>query len=293
MRASLVALILWAMPAVAEPKLEHIGTFVWDRPEDYFGGWSAIEVLDGGDVFLAIGDNAQSYRGTLERDGDVIVGVPRRPVGALQDLDGIAFFRKPATNEKKIADSEGMALLSDGNYAVSFERNDRIFVYDGDTAFVRMPDIIDAQRLPKNQGVEALAVDLEGRLIAIPETAPKGASGIPVWRLEGEKWSTLFHIRRTQGFRPVGADIGPDGQLFLLERAFRLIGFQSRIRVFDLKTPDALGDAIWQPPMRAFDNLEGISVWQDKVGSTRITMISDDNHQSVQETQIVEFRLTE
>ena len=39
-----------------------------------------------------------------------------------------------------------------------------------------------------------------------------------------------------------------------------------------------------------YDNLEGISVWDDGVGM-RITMISDDNFLFVQRTEIVEYRL--
>ena len=45
MRAGFIAIVLAAAPAIAEPKLEYAGTFIWDRPESYFGGWSAIEVF--------------------------------------------------------------------------------------------------------------------------------------------------------------------------------------------------------------------------------------------------------
>lgn len=49
---------------------------------------------------------------------------------------------------------------------------------------------------------------------------------------------------------------------------------------------------IWTTPLRAFDNLEGWSVWEDGDGRLRFTMISDDNNLDIQQTQIVEFRLT-
>jgi hypothetical protein len=39
------------------------------------------------------------------------------------------------------------------------------------------------------------------------------------------------------------------------------------------------------------DNLEGISVWRDKAGSLRLTMISDDNLLFLQRTEIVEYRV--
>ena len=40
-----------------------------------------------------------------------------------------------------------------------------------------------------------------------------------------------------------------------------------------------------------FDNLEAISLWHDRSGATRITMISDDNFLRIQRTQIVEYIL--
>ena len=290
MRASLVALILAATPVASEPVLEHLSVYVWERPERYFGGWSAIEVAKGGMTFTAIGDNAQSYYGTFQRDGDRITGVSRGPVGALTDIDGVAFFRK---GTEELNDSEGLAVFPDGRFAVSFERTSRIIVYDDGALPVRIELPREVNGLAENGGVEALAVDGEGRLIAIPETVPKDAPGFPVWRQDGNGWETVGHLKRTQGFRPVGADVGPDGRLYVLERAFRLIGFQSRIRAFDLDAFAPEGALLWVASMLAFDNLEGLSVWEDAGGALRFTMISDDNYLSVQRTEIVEFRLTQ
>lgn len=290
MRASFVALILAATPVVAEPGFQQTSHFVWERPENYFGGWSAIEVADDGMSFIAIGDNAQSYYGAFERDGDRIVGVVRTPVGALSDMDGVAFFRKSIEN---IADSEGVALFPDGRFAVSFERLPRIIIYNGDEALARVELPREVNALAQNGSVEALALDPEGRLVAIPETIPKDAPGFPVWRQTDTGWEAIGHITRSQGFRPVGADFGPGGQLFVLERAFHLVGFQSRIRAFLPEEFDPEGDLIWTSHLRAFDNLEGLSVWRDSEDHLRFTMISDDNNLNIQETQILEFRLTQ
>ena len=41
-----------------------------------------------------------------------------------------------------------------------------------------------------------------------------------------------------------------------------------------------------------YDNLEGISVWQDAQG-IRLTLISDDNFGLLQRTELVEYRVTE
>ena len=289
MRTSLIALILAATPLAAEPKFEQTSHFVWERPEDYFGGWSAIEVMVGGASFIAIGDNAQIYEGIFLRDGNRIVGVERAPVGALVDTDGTPFFQK---NIEHIGDSEGLTVLSGRRFAVSFERFPRILIYGEKGLPIRVELPREATGLPENGGVEALAVDNVGRFLAIPESLPKGAAGFPLWRQTPAGWETLGHLKRSQGFRPVAADVGPDGKLYVLERAFHLVGFQSRIRTFWPDQFDPDGETLWTSHLRQFDNLEGLSVWQDSESQLRLTMISDDNNISIQETQIIEFRLT-
>jgi len=44
------------------------------------------------------------------------------------------------------------------------------------------------------------------------------------------------------------------------------------------------------PPGR-HDNLEGLTVWQDMAGRIRLTMISDDNFNFFQRTELVEYAL--
>jgi len=293
MRAGLVALILAAAaaPAPAAPRVELAGRFVWERPERYFGGWSGIEVADGGQTFFAIGDNAQTCDCRFTRDAaGRITGIPRKPIGALTDTDGVALFRKHAPG---LTDSEGLARLPDGSYAVSFEKVPRVLLYPpGGGPPVRLPDMPGITALPPNQMVEALAADAKGRLLAIPEVRPPGDAGFPVWRLEGAAWKELWQIATSDGFHPTGADVGPDGKLYLLERDYWLNQFRSRIRVFDPEAPDPQGVTLWQSGYGAFDNLEGISVWRDRAGGTRITMISDDNYKWYQRTEIIELALT-
>mgnify|MGYP002634128825 CR=1 FL=1 len=108
-------------------------------------------------------------------------------------------------------------------------------------------------------------------------------------------WDQPFSIPRRGPFLVVGADIGPDGKFYLLERHLSgIFGFQTRIRRFAL-TGEALSDenVLLETPTGKHDNLEGIAVWRDAAGDIRITMISDDNFRSFQKTEFVEYRVIE
>ena len=41
------------------------------------------------------------------------------------------------------------------------------------------------------------------------------------------------------------------------------------------------------------DNLEGLAVWRDDSGAIRLTMISDDNFNLLQRTELVEYAVPE
>ena len=91
------------------------------------------------------------------------------------------------------------------------------------------------------------------------------------------------------------ADFGPDGKFYLLERDFGwLTGFATRIRRFTLG-PNGFSDEVTliETPFGELDNMEGISVWRDDAGRTRITLISDDNFFPLQRTMFVEYVLAE
>ena len=90
-----------------------------------------------------------------------------------------------------------------------------------------------------------------------------------------------------------GADTGPDGRLYVLEREFaKWRGFATRVRSFAYGA-DGLTDEqlVLQTPIGQHDNLEGLAVWQDDTGAIRLTMVSDDNFFVFQRTEFVEYRL--
>lgn len=283
-------LALLASPMVADQRLEPVGSFTWRMSDDpLFGGMSGLVLDAAGTGFIALSDRSALFRGTLERDGGVIIGVTSGPGEPLLDERG-----RPLPEDD--ADSEGLARAPDGRLYVSFEGDHRIGYFRPGEAIVRTvvraPEFEDLQ---KNSGMEALALDPQGRPIAIPERSGVLTLPFPVYRLDGDSWSTPYRLRRDGAYLVVGADTGPDGRLYVLERHFAgLFGFSSRVRSFAFG-PTGLTDEelLLQSPTGRHDNLEGISVWRDATGAIRVTMISDNNFNILQRTEFVEYRLVD
>lgn len=190
-------------------------------------------------------------------------------------------------------DSEGLHRLPDGTLAVSYEGFHGILLHrppDWRGSMLRKP--VGLTRLPRNEGIEALAGLPDGTLIAIAEGRRQGRH--PVWRIApGGVWETLRPLYVPGGFRPVGADLGPDGRLYVLERAYGpTLRFRSRVRSFVLG-PEGLEDpqAVLTTEPGRFGNLEGIAVWRGAGGRLRITMVSDDNGWDWLPAELVEFAL--
>jgi hypothetical protein len=248
---------------------------------------SAIEVGPDGRGFAALSDRGAYTTGRLARDA----------AGAVEGIEAAPFRLLKAKGDAPLAkgraDSEGLAITSDGTVYVSVERPARVLRYGelaGSAENLPRPEAF--RNMARNAALEALAVDADGLLYTVPEEAGDGAGPFPVWRYDGVTWENPHQIRRQGAFLPVAADVGPDGMFYLLEREFLGIsGFASRVRRFDLADWRAGGEVLFESDPGRHDNLEGLSVWRDAAGGIRLTMISDDNFKFFQRTEIVEYRL--
>lgn len=284
MRASiLLAGILLAAPLQAA---EYLGSFHWTYPKPYFGGWSGIEISDDGSRFVAVGDSGQIVDGLVRREGDVITGLDFPLVKRLQTDHG------KRVGPAKLFDSEGLAMAPDGTLFVSFERWARVRSFSDWTARPRMvkrhPDF---PRMRSNGSLEALALGPDGALYTLAEGRPGWWRDRKIYRLKDDVWEIFDHLPATDRFNPVGADFGPDGLFYLLERQwFPLVGFRSRVRRFSVTDSGFEdGETVLETRFRTHDNLEGIAVWRDQVGRLRLTMVADDNFSRFQRTEIVEY----
>lgn len=276
-----LAALLAAGPALADA--EYLGRYVWSGDWPGFGGWSGIEVADDGAAFVAVSDRAALVQGRLLRDGSGRVsGVEVTDRAPITDVDGNAM-------RTARGDSEGIALAPDGTLYISFEGVTRVRVQQGLHGEPSLlPDHPDFAGMQANAALESIAIGPDGAIYTMPERSGRAERPFPVYRFRNGAWDVPFSIPRRGAFLISGADIGPDGRLYILERDFAGVGFRSRVRSFDLTGGDERTEL--QSGVGQFDNLEGIAVWQDAQG-IRLTMISDDNQNWFQETEIVEYRL--
>jgi hypothetical protein len=264
-----------------------LGTHVWTMNNDRFGGMSAIEVDADGIGFLALSDRGAIVPGTFQRDAaGVITGVEAGPLGVLRS-------RKDGALTHSRSDSEGLAIAPDGAIYVSFEIAPRVLRYTSPSSQAQfLPIPRDFSRMTSNGALEALAIAPDGALYTMPEESIRNDGAFTVYRFRDGAWDQPFNLPQDGDYLPVGADFGPDGRFYLLERDLGIFGFSSRVRRFVLAgdSPGA-AETVLQTGAGTHGNLEGISVWRDAQGWLRLTMIADDNFHSFLDTQIVEYTL--
>ncbi|EBA08449.1 esterase-like activity of phytase family protein [Sagittula stellata] len=288
--AGLALAIGWAMAATPTPRMKYIGSLLWHEREHHQGGFSGLEVSDDGAAFTTITDRGMILHGTFRRQADGrLVGASVSSAQALRDPDGEAVIYA-------MADSEGLAEGPDGTAFVSFEGKHRVWAFPPDGPTYSLSDPTTFPKMQNNSGFEALAIDDKGRLYTLPERSGQLTRPFPVFRYDPQtgKWSQPFSVLRRGNFLPVGADFGPDGALYLLEREFTGIAFRSRVRRLTLQGDRVTHDeTILATHALVHGNLEGISAWRDKTGAIRLTMVSDNNFNSFQRTEFVEYRVTD
>lgn len=282
---------LIATPAVAERPAEFLGNFRLEQRVAYFGGLSGLEFSADGQSFVTLSDSAVLFSGTVERDekGAVTSVTLDGPGRALRGPDGRDLYDP---ND----DSEGLALTADGALYISFELENRVARFNTDGSWVEdLPRPREFYGLARNWGLEALAAAPDGSLYTLPEGDPSGVRSFPVYRYAAGQWTRIFVLPEDHTWRPVGADFDAQGRLYVLERDFwGLIGFRTRLRQITFDGADVITDRVLvETRAGRFQNLEGVSVWQDAAGRNHATMVSDDNFVFTQHTQFVDYLIND
>jgi len=269
-----------------DPTQERLGDLVYAGGVDLTSaqtsrlhGLSDLDVQPDGSL-IAVGDQGDLLRAKVVLDAQGrLTGVTDARLTALTGLDG-----KPLQGKNE-ADSEGLALLPNGDLLISFERHDRIWLYPangGPPHAVPSPNV----KFPLNEGMEALAPDpLLG-----PDAYFTGGE------TTGRTWSCSLatpcaegpKVPLAVGFGLVAARRLPQGRTAWLLRAFNPVTRS----VIDLRITDQDGRVVDQQTLRrplTVDNFEGLAAVPAKDGAIRFYLISDDNFSSSQRTLLLAF----
>lgn len=279
-------------------RLDYRGGIAIAADDERFGGLSALELSGDGTRLLALSDSAWWITGTLDwsADGKRLTGFSGLEITPVRGADGRRF-------EGRAGDSEGLAPLGNGRYAVSFERRHRMLAYDLGPDWSRvsearpapmdMPEGLDD--LPGNRGAEALARDPGGTLLMGIEYPTDITLAHPLWAENGTGWRRLaLNARPTFGLTGMTEH---DGTVYALERFYSpAAGNRAGIIAFPMPGPDdtavtpvTLGRL--DPPM-TLDNFEGIAVIE-RGGETLVLILSDDNFSHRQRTLLMAFAVVE
>ncbi len=269
-------------------KLEQVGFLNIDANEEDYGGFSGLVMHNQGSEALVVTDKSFFFVLELHRnEDDNLIGYSVIKRGRILSSKGEHLTGRNT-------DSESIVLDANNNYYISFESNHRIMMHaeiGGKGVF--MPKHPMFNKLSVNKGIEALAIDNDNRLIAIPEKPPLGIYDIPIFRLQNNKWKIIKYVKIKDNFLVTDAEILPQGLLLILERRFSWTqGFKTRFRLISLdKFDNTEPITVFTSAANQFDNLEGVTLWKDRKGEMRILTVSDDNFHPLQQSEIREFFL--
>ena len=270
----------------ADPAQERIGDFRYagglvlsSADTARFHGLSDMAIRKGVDL-TAVSDEGDLLKARLVLDkAGRLVGLEGARISALSGLDG-----KPLQGKLE-SDSEGMALLANGDMLISFEQRHRIWLYPADGAPPREAPAPDAS-FPANGGMEALG--------PAPDLGPDAylAGG----EVSGQTWTCRLSAGCTAGpviakppeYGLVALTRLPEGRTAWLLRAWDPV----RGNRVTLTIQDAHGAEVGRLELArplTIDNFEAIAAVPAKSGAVRFYLLSDDNFQSSQRTLLLAF----
>jgi hypothetical protein len=254
-----------------------------------FGGLSAVAVSSDGARLMLLSDRAVLFTAALAREDGRIVALADARAHPLRDAAG------------RLApqlDSEGIALDGDAGHWISFEgARPRVWRYPGPGGKPSPAPASPAfERLQRNSGLEALAAGPDGTLYALPERSGDLAAPFPVFRLlpGAAAWDAAPGAwPRRPPHLATGAEVGPDGRLYVLERDASLLGgFAARVRRAPLSQwPAFEPETVLDLRRGGVDNMEGVALWRDAGGQLRMLLVSDDNLAFWQRSLLLEFAI--
>ncbi len=285
-------------------RLTFRGGLVLASPSSAFGGWSGLAISSDGGRLAAVSDEGNWLTADLDYDGTRPAAITNARIGPLQARD------ERTLKKKRDKDAEAISLASgdlrNGEIMIAFERNHRIGRFRiGDKGFsaplgyITLPRA--ASRMERNKGFEAMAMPrsgpLRGQLIAFSESLLDDDGHHMGW-IWIERKPKPISLQDIGGFDLTDLAVLPDGDLVLLERRFRWFeGVKMRLRLIkatELKSGGVIsGEVLLEAGLgQEIDNMEGLAAFKDETGSVVLTLVSDDNFNTLlQRTILLQFAM--
>ncbi|MBS9722338.1 esterase-like activity of phytase family protein [Tianweitania sp. BSSL-BM11] len=263
-----------------------------------FGSFSAFRFTEPGTRFAGVTDNGYWYFGRIERDAQ------KRPTGMTDfTMEPMTGPDGEITQDKRLVDAESLAI-ADGIATVGFERQHRISQYRLETGTMgkqirNLDFLIPKTELRINRGFETVMAapqsgPFAGAIIALSEMSLNKRGDIFASVLSGPR-KGIFFVHRSNNFDITDGAFLPDGDILILERRFAYTsGIAMRLRRLSAASikPGATvdGEVLLEADMGyQIDNMEGMDIWQAADGTTRVSLISDDNQSILQRNIYLEF----
>lgn len=262
------------------------GVAMTSRGSDHFGGLSDLSLTQDG-KFTAVTDGGDLLTGHLVLDHDRLVGIDQARLQTLTGLDG-----QPLSSKRQ-GDAEGIVRWPNGDRMVSFERDQRIWLYPADGVAPKVlpkPDIA----MGDNDGIEGLSLaPSQGR-----DAYWVGVEPGTVWlcRLKSVCVEHTNLPKPPAGYRLSALHEAPNGDLLLLFHNWNATLKISSIVLEIVRDPASahprIVDELKLTPPLSVDNFEGIEAMARKGGGLRLYLLSDDNFSKTQRNLFMAFDWT-
>jgi hypothetical protein len=272
---------------------------------DAFGGLSGLGFTSNDGKLVMVSDRGRFLSGRLIYDEE------QRPLGLVGvSIEPIQNSRGAALPRPYTRDAEALAvIMRDGVPAavrVGFENLTRVADFQlengvphGAATEVTMPEWLTDTRT--NQTLEAVCIAPEaspivGSTLLLTEGVVDDDGQHSAWLLGRNDKGPLSYLS-SEGTTPTDCAFLPNGDLLVLERGIALFTFNmklKRIPAAEVK-PGAhmVGEVLLESSGSDIDNMEAVAVHTAPDGSTRITLVSDNNFNDWQRTLLLEFSLPE
>ena len=237
----------------------------------------------GGDQLTAVSDEGDLLKARLVLDkAGRLTGLTDGKISPLVGLDGKVLLGKME------ADSEGMALMPNGDMLISFEQRHRIWLYPAKGG---VPHVVPfpAANFPANSGMEALAPD--------PAAGPDAY--VTAGEDSGETWTCKLSGGCTSGplidkpaeFGVVAVTrLSKDRTAWLLRAWDPVRGSRVTLTIRNKANAQIARLDLARP--LTVDNFEALAAVPGKGDTIRFYLLSDDNFQSIQRTLLLAFDWT-